>query len=147
MKKIISILIGLVMCFSLTSCVTVAEAQATDVIDDVDVTVVVTNGVPCYSVSGLLLYYTYGGMYYYPHHMNNRWYFRRYHSPLPHTAYRPYPRDFYRHKPSHYSHRPHIGNNRPNANGNVRFGGGVHRPQGGNHNRPSGGHGHFGSRR
>ena len=147
MKKIIIIILGLVMCISLTSCVTTAYAQ-TD--DDVDVNVVVTYGTPCYDINGLLLYYFYRDLYYYPYYYSNRWYFRHYARPLPRGSYRPVPRDFHRHRPHVTPHRPHMGGNR--GFGNHRPNMGSHKPNGG-HMRPSTPRsstrpsGHFGHRR
>ena len=137
MKKIISILITLLMCVSLSSCIATMQAQNDDVYDDdVDINVVVTYGTPYYNSSGLLLYYLYRDYYYYPFYYNNRYYFHRYHRPLPPSRmnryrYRPVPRDFYRHRPPHRYHvtppnrstyhirpnsnyRPNIGNHRYN---------------------------------
>lgn len=139
MKKIISILIALVMCMSLSSCITTAQAQDDGVYDDnVDISIVISNGTPYYNSSGLLLYYMYRDCYYYPFYYNNRYYFHRYHRPLPPSRmnrYRPVPRDFYKHRPPHRyhvtppnrstyhirpnsSHRPNIGNHR-HGNGNI----------------------------
>ena len=140
MKKIISIILGLVMCISLTSCVTTAYAQ-TD--DDVDVNVVVTYGTPYYDANGLLLYYIFRDLYYYPYYYGNRWYFRHYVKPLPPRTYRAVPRDF-------YNHRPHVTHHKPSMNGNRGIG--NHRPSRGNmrpstprsSTRPSG---HVGHRR
>lgn len=109
MKKIISILAALMMCFTLTSCVTYAQAQVDDMYDDnVDISVVVSYGTPYYNTEGLLLYYIYRDMYYYPYYYHNRYYLHRYSRPLPPSrrmAYKPVPRDFYR------DHRPPQGHN------------------------------------
>lgn len=131
MKKVFSFIITLVMCLSLTSCVTTAEAQTDGVYvstDGVDVDVIITYGTPYYNAEGLLLYYIYRNYYYYPFYTADRWYFRGYSRPLHHS--RPFARDFYRHRPhvnhgrpyvgSHNNHRPNVGNHRPNSN--------VHRP-------------------
>jgi len=131
MKKVFSFIITLVMCLSLTSCVTTAEAQTDGVYvstDGVDVDVIITYGTPYYDAEGLLLYYIYRNYYYYPFYTADRWYFRAYSRPLRYV--RPYPRDFYRHRPhvnhgrpyvgSHNNHRPNVGNHRPNSN--------IHRP-------------------
>ena len=133
MKKIISFILGLVMCISLTSCVSTAYAQADD---DVDVNVVVTYGTPYYNESGLLLYYIFRDLYYYPYYYSNRWYFRHYTRPLPPMSYRPVPRDFYHHRPHVTHHSPNVATHRPSMN--VNRGMGNHRPNIGN-NRPSGG--------
>ena len=135
MKKIISFILGLMMCISLSSCVTTAYAQTDDEL--VDVNVVVTYGTPYYDANGLLLYYFYRDLYYYPYYYGNRWYFRHYIRPLPPRAYRAVPRDFYNHRP-HVSHnRPHVTLHRPHMGGNRGFG--NHRPNIGSH-KPNGGH-------
>ena len=103
MKKIISILAALMMCFTLSSCVTTASAQIDDIYDDVDISVVVTYGTPYYNTEGLLLYYIYRDMFYYPYYYHNRYYLHRYSRPLPPERmgrYKPVPRDFY------HNHRP-----------------------------------------
>ena len=100
MKKIISILSALLLCFTFYSCVTSTYAQTDDMYDDVDVNVIITYGTPYYNTNGLLLYYMYRDMYYYPYYYNNTYYFHRYYRPLPpHRMgrYKPIPRDFYKH--------------------------------------------------
>ena len=130
MKKFISLILALMMCISLTSCVTTAYAQTDDEVSDVNV--VITYGTPYYNSNGLLLYYIYRDLYYYPYYYNNRWYFRHYARPLPPRHYRPMPRNFYHQRPNISHHRPPIHNG-----GNRGFGG--------NHSRPShNGHGVFG---
>ena len=176
MKKIIGILAALMMCLTLSSCVTAAQAQVDGVYDDnVDISVVVNYGTPYYNVDGLILYYIYRDMYYYPYYYHNRYYLHRYHRPLPldrMRIYRPVPRDFYRHEqPRRYyvtppnrsaQHmRPNTHPNQPRLNRNVRPNGGT-RPnnnRGGNVGRPmtprsstratvgGGNRGHFGGNR
>ena len=170
MKKIISILAALMMCFTLTSCVTYAQAQVDDMYDDnVDISVVVTYGTPYYNTEGLLLYYIYRDMFYYPYYHNNRYYLHRYSRPLPPPRarmYRPVPRDFYRHEPPRRYHvtppnrstqhmRPNTHPIQPRPNGNIR----PNNNRGGNVGRPmtprsstratvgGGNRGHFGGRR
>ena len=141
MKKIFLFIIGLVMPFSLTSCVTTAYAQ---VDDETEVAVVISNGTPYYDADGLLMYYIYRNMYYYPYYYNNAWYFRHYARPLPPRHYRPVPRDFYHHRPlpPRHHHTPHPGGtHRPD----FGRGGHTHRHVPNNINRPSGRH--FGGRR
>ena len=106
MKKLFIFLVGLTMVFSLTSCVTTAYAYD-DMYDDADIEVVVTYGTPYYNAEGLLLYYIYRDLYYYPYFYNDRYYLHRYYRPLPPNRmrhYRPVPRDFYRHNPPHRHH-------------------------------------------
>ena len=175
MKKIIGILTALMMCFTLSSCVTAAQAQVDGVYDDdVDIGVVVTSGTPYYNTEGLLLYYIYRDMFYYPYYYHNRYYLHRYHRPLPPQRmrmYKPVPRDFYRHEPPRRYHvtppnrstqhmRPNTHPNHPRPNGNVRPNGGI-RPnnRGGSMSRPmtprsstratvgGGNRGYFGGRR
>ena len=145
MKKIISILAALMMCFTLSSCVTTASAQIDDMYDDVDISVVVTYGTPYYNTEGLLLYYIYRDMFYYPYYYHNRYYLHRYSRPLPPERmrmYKPVPRDFYynqrppkrhhsttppprrdRHdvRPNtHQQPRPNVNRSNPRPNNNVR---------------------------
>ena len=145
MKKIFLFIVGLVMSFSLTSCVTAAYAQLDD---EADISVIVSNGTPYYNTDGLLMYYIYRDLYYYPYYYNNGWHFRHYARPLPPRHHRPVPRDFYHHRPHQpsYHHTPHPGGtHRPDIN----RGGHAHRHvpnninRGGN--RPSGRH--FGGKR
>ena len=106
------------MVFSLTSCVTTAYAYD-DMYDDVDIEVVVTYGTPYYNAEGLLLYYIYRDLYYYPYFYNDRYYLHRYYRPLPPDRmrhYRPVPRDFYRHNPPH---RHHHNGHQPNRHHNM----------------------------
>lgn len=142
MKKIIGILTALMMCFTLNSCVTSAQAQIDDMYDDdVNISLIITYGTPYYDTEGLLLYYIYRDMFYYPYYYHNRYYFHRYSRPLPpqvyRERYRPIPRDAFRHHRPNVRHnnrpprpnrdvrpsrnnqpRPNV--NRPNNNGNVR---------------------------
>lgn len=147
MKKIIGILAALMMCFTLNSCVTSAQAQIDDMYDDVDISVVVTYGTPYYDTEGLLLYFIYRDMYYYPYYHHNRYYLHRYSRPLPppiiRERYKPVPMDAFKrhHKPNvrhdnrpprpnrnirpNNNHQPRPNVNRPNTprpnnNGNVR---------------------------
>lgn len=118
MKKIIGFLVSLMMCFTLTSCVTTATAQVDDMYDDIDVSLVITYGTPFYNTEGLLLYYIYRDMFYYPFIYHDTYYFHRYRHPLPPNRawrYKPLPKDFYMH------HKPRGGN--PNNFGNH------HRPR------------------
>ena len=139
------ILIG--MCISFVSCATTVQAQGDDDVyetSSVDVSLVITNGTPFYNVDGFISYYIYDGWYYYPYLRHNRYYFRRYITPVNVNYigawHRPIPRHHFdrpRHRfDNHKSnvnnrHRPNVNhNNRPNIN---------HRPGGNIHNRPSGG--------
>ena len=129
MKKIIGILAALMMCFTLNSCVTSAQAQIDDMYDDdVNISLIITYGTPYYNTEGLLLYYIYRDMYYYPYYYHNRYYFHRYSKPLPpriyRERYRPIPRDAFSHHRPNVRHdnrppRPH-GNARPSRNNQPR---------------------------
>lgn len=128
MKKIIGILTALIMTFALSSCVTTAQAQVDDMYDGVDISLVITYGTPYYNTEGLLLYYIYRDMFYYPYYYHNRYYLHRYSRPLPpqvyRERYRPIPRDaFNHHRPNvrHDNHfpRPNRGM-RPNGNRQPR---------------------------
>jgi len=113
MKKIIAFLTVLIMCITLSSCITSARAGVGGTYDDVDIDVVISYGTPYYNTEGLLLYYIYRDMYYYPYYYNNRYYFHRYYKPVPYNRYRPVPRDFYRHVDRrHYHITPHNNGNR-----------------------------------
>lgn len=139
MKKIISIILGLVMCISLTSCVTTASAQIDDMYDDVDVNLIITYGTPIYNAEGLLTYYIYRDLYYYPYIHNNRYYFHRHTRPLPphrhhHVAPPRSSGHVTPHRPPHHTIRPNIGSRptRPSGGGmrhstprsSTRMGGG-----------------------
>ena len=139
MKKIIGILAALMMCFTLSSCVTPAQAQIDGVYDGVSVDVVIGYGTPIYNAEGLLMYYIYRDLYYYPYIHNNRYYFHRYTRPLPphrHHHVAP-PRSgghVTPHRPPHHTTRPNIGSRptRPSGGGmrpltprsSTRMGGG-----------------------
>lgn len=112
MKKfILSLIFGISVLFSLSSCVTSAYAQ--DVVisndgDNVDVSFVIRYGTPYY-INGSLQYYLYNGWYYYPYYYNNHYYYYRYSRPLPPPRhghrFTPgrYDRPYFRH---HVNHRP-----------------------------------------
>ena len=131
MKKIIGILAALMMCFTLSSCV--VTAQADDMYDDVDISLVITYGTPYYDTEGLLLYYIYRDMFYYPYYYHNRYYLHRYSRPLPpqvyRERYRPIPRDAFR---NHHRHndRPNVrhDNHPPKPHGDTRPNG-NHKPR------------------
>ena len=142
MKKITVILMGLIMMFGLSSCVTAVHAQDDAYFDgEVDATVVISYGKP-YVVNDMIEYYFYRGWYYYPRWTNDSYYFHRYRRPLPRGAfydwYRPIPaqRQKY-HRPGHgYYHKyiprhNNIGTHvrRPHGHANMR-------PNTGGHSRP-----------
>lgn len=104
MNKILKLFLGVVMCITLTSCVATTYAQRTDDIyyDNTDIHLVITKGIPYYTAEGLLMYYLYENMYYYPYFYNNRYYFHRYERVLPNRIakrYPPIPRNAFKPKP------------------------------------------------
>ena len=132
MKKFYILLIGLMMMFSLNSCETYTYATTQDDIyveTEVDVVrsnvsfdVIIQYGTPFYR-DGVLLYYLYRDIYYYPFYYNNYWYVRAYRRPFTHFDTRPYFRPHkydYRFSPGHYRgfDRPnrHTPNYRHNPN-------------------------------
>lgn len=126
MKKIISIIATLIMCMTLSSCLTTTAAEYDGYYygNKVDVNILVTYGKPFYNAEGLLLYYLYNNMYYYPYYTGGVYYFYRYHKPLPMDRlrwHRPIPRDFYRKSPTHVHqyNRPSV-QPRPNVNTRPR---------------------------
>ena len=143
MKKITVILMGLIMVFGLSSCVTAVHAQDDAYFDgEVDATIVISYGKPCI-VNDMIEYYFYRGWYYYPSWANNSYYFHRYRRPLPRGAfydwYKPIPaqRQKY-HRPGHgYYHKytprhNNIGTHvrRPHGHTNMRPNtGGYSRPR------------------
>jgi len=142
MKKfILSIIFGIGILFSMGSCATAVEAQSDGVYasNGIDFDVIISYGTPIYDAEGLLTYYIYRDLYYYPYYVGNRWYFRGYNRPIRH--YRPVNRDFYRHRPPVHHHPNNVRPNRPPVHhGNVRPNGNTHRPNVGS--RPSGGVNH-----
>jgi len=141
MKKIfLAFALMLSMALSFSSCVTTAYGQ--DVViessdDGIDISIVLSAGVPYY-FEGSLLYYLYNGWYYYPYYYNNRVYYYRYARPfatyrgyrfIPERGHRPHgfrelppPRrghDTWRNQPPRRSStyetapRPRVDNNRP----------------------------------
>lgn len=107
MKKISTFLTSLVIFFGLTACAPVFYS------DDV----VMSYGTPYYE-NGILIYYSYHGMYYYPHYHGNVCRLKAYRTPQRHlnihnrTHYRPTNRPSVR-----PSNRP---NTRPSARPNSR---------------------------
>ena len=141
MKKFLIGIISLMMTLSLTSCVATVSAQddlysSREVIssyDNAEIELVITYGTP-YIIDGLVQYYLYNGLYYYPFYYRDYFYWRIYNSPL--NVYprywRPMPRaywfksgKFYRpnrfdrhhHRNiiNHNRHHDRIGINRPNV--------------------------------
>lgn len=142
MRRLIISIFVLAACISISSCVMTASAQTDgEYVVESDVSIVLNAGTPYYNVDGLLVYYIYRGMYYYPFYSNGRYYLHRYARPVP------------RHLRHHYApvgkgHRPRVvGGARPTHRGH---GGSVGRtPSGRGHNVAGSraGRGGFGGRR
>lgn len=152
MKKFITLLMAIAVALLTTSCVTSVCAQTDDLYEsNVDFNVVITYGTPYYNTEGLLLYYIYRNMYYYPYYYGERWYFRPYYYPRPFGYCKPLPRDFYRHRPihhySHYSHRITTNHREHWYHGNRSTTTNRWRPNSNFSHRSSTRSGHFGSRR
>lgn len=95
MKKIIlSLAIMLISIFTFSSCVTTAYADDDTYGHSYDYNVIITNGTP-FIVNGLIAYYLYNNMYFYPYYRNGIYHFCRYEKPLPHDRmprfYKPMP--------------------------------------------------------
>lgn len=172
MKKIIlSLAIMLISIFTFSSCVTTAYADDDTYGHSYDYNVIITNGTP-FIVNGLIAYYLYNNMYFYPYYRNGIYHFCRYEKPLPHDRmprfYKPMPprnNMLYRDNMHMYNNREFNFNRQQRPNQNDRsFGNMVQRPRMNmqqnnsnrtfgngsvNHgNRPSiNNNGHFGGRR
>lgn len=125
------------ICFSLTSCSTYTYAQPVAAVeiepDEVTYTTVITYGVPYY-IDGIVSYYKYRDLFYYPYYWHNHWYVHPYTCiqprgfvHRPHHGFVPEPRwrrpaHFrHNHNPRHYGsdmyYRPHTRPNvKPNGN-------------------------------
>lgn len=119
-KNFLFVLASFSMLF--TSCVTTMSAQddiydneptITEVQNKVSMEVVITYGTP-YIIDGLVQYYIYNNMYYYPYYYRNYLYYRAYARPLltyP-RHWRPLPRNYWFrngrfHKPNRFDNRRH----------------------------------------
>lgn len=95
MKRIIlSLAIMLISIFTFSSCVTTAYADDDTYESSYDYNVIIANGTP-FIVNGLIAYYLYNNMYYYPYYRNGFYHFYSYARPLPHDRmprfYKPMP--------------------------------------------------------
>ena len=149
MKKIMMLFVALVLTsLTLTSCCTTSAAAVTSVetVDDIyagttiDYTFIITNARPFY-VDGVISYYFYNGIYYYPYIYNGvrclypyRYVQRRGYVHVPPRGYRPPRRWIHRddrhrfyHQPNLPHHRPRI---QPNRGGSSGFYNGNGRLQG-----------------
>lgn len=149
MKKFLFAIISVFILLSTTSCVTSVYAQDDEmytyekpvVRTNVDIEIVIRNGTP-FIVDGLVQYYLYNNLYYYPYYHNNYFYYRVYARPLIRYPrhWRPVPRGYWFrgdrfYKPNRYdrhhfdnvrrhdSHRPQLDrpNTRHNDNVSPRF--------------------------
>ena len=130
-----------------TSCCTTSAAVATSVetVDDIytgniDYTFIITNARPFY-VDGLISYYFYNGIYYYPYVYNGvrclhpyRYAQRRGYVHVPPRGYRPPRRWMHRDDRHHFYHQPNLPHHRPriqpNRGGSSGFYNGNGRLQG-----------------
>lgn len=95
MKKIIlSLAIMLISIFTFSSCISTAYADDDAYVYSYDYNVIISNGTP-FIVNGLIAYYLYNNMYYYPYYRNGIYHFYRYERPLPYDRmprfYKPIP--------------------------------------------------------
>lgn len=123
------------ICFSLTSCSTYTYAQPVSTVeielDEVTYTTVITYGVPYY-IDGIVSYYKYRGLFYYPYYWHNHWYVHPYTCIQPrgfvHRPHHGFVPDNRWRQPSHFKHNHnhrHYGSDmyyrpytRPNVNPN-----------------------------
>lgn len=137
--KFLSVLFISIMTLGiLSSCETTYAATYTDDMyypydpEYASVNMILEYGVPYY-LNGVLQYYIYRDLYYYPFYYNDIMYFRTFYRPLPPNHHynfgRPHRGDvgFGHHRPHrpHNGVRPHNNNHRPNGNHH----GGSHSPQ------------------
>ena len=113
------------ICFSLTSCSTYTYAQPAATVEveieptEVTYTTVITYGIPYY-IDGIISYYTYRGLFYYPYYWHNHWYVHPYAHVQPHGfIHRPHhgfiPDTRWR-RPAHFRH-----NNNPRHHGTDMY--------------------------
>ena len=156
MKKIMTLFVALVLTTTtFTSCCTTSAAVATSVetVDDIyagttiDYTFIIANARPFY-VNGVISYYFYNGIYYYPYIYNGvrclhpyRYAQRRGYVHVPPRGFRPPRRWMYRddrhrfyHQPNLPHHRPRV---KPNRGGSPRLYNGFHYGNGRTHGKPN----------
>ena len=102
MKKfILSIIFGIGILFSMSSCAVSTYAQDEIYYDvDDDISIVIRYGTPYY-FEGSILYYSYNGWYYYPYYRDRILYYHRYQRPIPPRAGRPRISPGHPRRPSH----------------------------------------------
>ena len=129
---------------TLTSCCTTSAASVTSVetVDDIyagttiDYTFIITNARPFY-VDGVLSYYFYNGIYYYPYIYNGvrclhpyRYVQRRGYVHVPPRGYRPPRRWMHRDDRHHFYHQPNLHHHRPRVQPNRGGSSGFHNGNG-----------------
>ena len=149
MKKIMTLFVALFLTTTiLTSCCTTSAAVTTSVetVDDIyagttiDYTFIIANARPFY-VDGVISYYFYNGIYYYPYIYNGvrclhpyRYAQRRGYVHVPPRGYRPPRRWMHRDDRHHFYHQPNLPHHRPriqpNRGGSSGFYNGNGRLQG-----------------
>ena len=145
MKKIMMLFVALVLTsLTLTSCCTTSAAVATSVetVDDIyagttiDYTFIIANARPFY-VDGLISYYFYNGIYYYPYIYNGvrclhpyRYVQRRGYVHVPPRGYRPPRRWMHRDDRHHFYHQPNLHHHRPRVQPNRGGSSGFHNGNG-----------------
>lgn len=124
------------ICFSLTSCSTYTYAQPVSAVeiepDEITYTTVITYGVPYY-IDGIVSYYKYRGLFYYPYYWHNHWYVHPYTCIQPrgfvHRPHHGFVPDNRWRQPSHFKHNHnprHYGSDmyyRPHTRPNVKLNG------------------------
>ena len=145
MKKIMTFFVALVLTsLTLTSCCTTSAASVTSVetVDDIyagttiDYTFIIANARPFY-VDGLISYYFYNGIYYYPYVYNGvrclhpyRYVQRRGYVHVPPRGYRPPRRWMHRDDRHHFYHQPNLHHHRPRVQPNRGGSSGFHNGNG-----------------
>ena len=145
MKKIMMLFVALVLTsLTLTSCCTTSAAAVTSVetVDDIyagttiDYTFIITNARPFY-VDGVISYYFYNGIYYYPYIYNGvrclhpyRYVQRRGYVHVPPRGYRPPRRWMHRDDRHHFYHQPNLHHHRPRVQPNRGGSSGFHNGNG-----------------
>ena len=145
MKKIMMLFVALVLTsLTFTSCCTTSAAAVTSVetVDDIyagttiDYTFIIANARPFY-VDGVISYYFYNGIYYYPYIYNGvrclhpyRYAQRRGYVHVPPRGYRPPRRWMHRDDRHHFYHQPNLHHHRPRVQPNRGGSSGFHNGNG-----------------
>jgi len=103
MRKVFLAIIFAFTLLATTSCVTTGYAQEnaygyeqSTVRTNIDIEIVIRYGTP-FLMNGLVHYYLYNGLYYYPYYFNNHFYYNVYNRPLLHYPryWRPLPKGYW----------------------------------------------------